>query len=113
MDRIFVMSTAFIPPNFEGGMRVWVTTPEKIREIVAQADTTQKIMSFCGHPSTAQWLGVETCRGELDGQDLSCHDRLVGIRPLRRPTPGEELEVNPENYQGFIMSPLTPWEQAF
>jgi len=114
-DRLFVMSTAFVPPNFEGGMRVWVKTPDEIRQIVAQAqaDSTQKVVSFCGHSSTAQWLGVEACRGELDGAGLSCHDRLAGIRPLRRPAPGEELAVNPENYQGFIMSPLTPGEQAF
>ena len=112
-ERLFVVSTAIVPPNFHGGMIVMTRTPEGIREVIQDARAIGiPVITYVGHPATAGFLGVPIARTRdtLDGASLTFYDRLVGIRPLVRPEPGVELEVTPENFQGFILCPAQPAE---
>ena len=100
----YIMSTPVIPPNFVGTISAHFSGPGAIvNAIKTWRSYDRPIKSFCGHQATAAFLGVEMHRGELSGADLQIGDVLVGIRPLRRPTPGEELEIIPANFQGFIL----------
>ena len=116
MNRIFVVSTAVVPPGFKGGLLVLLLPPEEVKELVREAMLEQvehgtvRVISACGHEATAQFLGVEVSRREISGSNLTYRDRLVGVRPLRRPTPGEELPFTVGGFEGFVLSPLQPSE---
>jgi len=102
--RIFVMSTPIIPPHFRGIVASRTVSPESITvSIGTWIASGVEVVSFCGHSQTAEFLGVEMNRGELSGRDLKPGDQLVGIRPLRRPQPGEEITIDIDNFQGFVM----------
>lgn len=98
----YIISTPFIPPGFEGKVEVKTISLTLVREMASHKD----VISYCGHQASADWLGVPMFRGELKASDLQVGTELIGVRPLRRPNPGEELEFTPENFQGFILTIL-------
>lgn len=108
----YVTSTAIIPVGFSGSLVIRVCPPEEIRRIVDTQTTLFKdnIKSYVGHESTAQYLNVPVSRGELPGKYLRKGDVLLGVRPRRRLTPGEEVVFSEENFEGFYMKILEVYD---
>lgn len=96
---VYVVSTAFIPPGAEGVWKYEEVGPSVVKDFIDYCK--EKTKSFCGHPATARFLEVEVNRGEIGA--LAPGDVLVGLRPLRRINPGEEVDVTPDTFVGFIL----------
>lgn len=101
--RLYVGSTPFVPAGWSGTIRVEHIPLEEVGSILADAaERGDEIISFVGHPGTARYLGVPMSRAEAS---LAPGQRWVGIRPTRRPKPGEELDpaLDPSAFVGWVM----------
>jgi hypothetical protein len=135
MNRLYVGSSPFVPAGWSGTVRVTSGhTPETIlaavdaswpgniwAEEVGDAQNApaspEAILgipsrghlnygeSYCGHPGTARFLGVQMNRAE---SRFESGQVWVGLRPLRRPAPGEELDPasDPSAFEGWVMEVL-------
>jgi len=104
-DRpLYVGSTPFVPAGWEGTIRIsHVPVGHIVRLLNVARQDGRRIISFCGHPASADYLVVPCNRGEAD---LKPGQTWVGIRPTRRPKPGEEL-VPPRDFIGWMMEVLS------
>ncbi|MBN1882516.1 MAG: hypothetical protein JW885_10120 [Deltaproteobacteria bacterium] len=102
--RIIVGSAPFFPP-LEAGERLTVVIEGiRLREVVKAIETADEVVSFCGHEDSAHYLGVELNR-EAAPREYFRHGIVwVGIRPVKRPMPGEEVDVFSERFVGWRMT---------
>lgn len=111
----FVGSTPFFPPGFVGRAFVESLSVTQARDYVrGLLDAGAEVVSFCGHAASAEYLGVPLSRVEAPIPDQT--QVWIGIRPTRRPAPGEELspQQTPEAFVGWrmVVTPATRKESV-
>jgi hypothetical protein len=108
MNRVVVGSAPFFPPLGRGERIIAVVqgiTIDKVKHII---DRAAEVVSFCGHQETAAFLGVPYCRDAAPTEYFRPGTVWVGIRPIDRPMPGEEVKVDPSQFVGWKMTFLWP-----
>lgn len=88
--QLFIGSTPFVPAGFSGTVQIRHCSVEEIRKMIA--DTVSTVQSYCGHEGSARFLNVPMNRGQVPAPEAGDTQHWVGIRPTRRPQPGEELD---------------------
>jgi hypothetical protein len=108
VKRIFVGSAPFFPPLEEGDTITAVVegiSIEEVKRLIAESD---EVRSYCGHEDTAEFLGVAYNRKSAPRRFFKPGCVWVGIRPVKRPAPGEELEVDNNHLGEFV-----GWKMTF
>jgi len=103
-NRIVVGSAPFFPPLEAGEKLTVVVEGILLREDVKAIETADEVISFCGHEDSAHYLGVELNREAAPREYFRSGIVWVGIRPVKRPMPGEEVDVFSERFVGWRMT---------
>ncbi len=104
MDRIIVGSAPFFPPLLEGRRITAVVEGVSIHYVKRAVKDARRVVSFCGHRDTAEFLGVPYCRDTAGPEYFVPGVVWVGIRPVERPDPGEEVPVDVDEFVGWKMT---------
>jgi hypothetical protein len=104
MDRVIVGSAPFFPPLSEGERITAVVEGVSINDVRRAINEAREVISFCGHPETADFLGVQYNRGSAPLEYFAPGVVWVGIRPIDRPMPGEERKVDISGFVGWKMT---------
>jgi hypothetical protein len=102
VKKTYFGSTPFVPPGFDGLIRVMRCPIETVRKIASSAIGEGRAVSYIGHPETANFLGLPVSRDQVDLQEFQ-GSLWFGLRPIRRPNPGEEIKIVEENFLGWMM----------
>jgi hypothetical protein len=104
MKQVVVGSAPFFPPLKDGERIIAVVEGVSIRRVKLIIGRAEEIISFCGHRATAEFLKVAYCREAATAQYFVPGVVWVGIRPIERPMPGEELPIDIGEFVGWKMT---------
>jgi hypothetical protein len=76
---VYVGSTPFVPPGWSGTIEVDSIT---VGDVLDQIRGAEQVVSYCGHETTAQYLGVDFNRKSVES--FLPGQVWVGIRPVWR-----------------------------
>ena len=100
---LYVGSTPFAPAGWSGQIEVEAFSLDEAKALVEAARAEgDEVVSYCGHPASARFFGVDVNRASAPAPTPGETQEWIGVRPIRRPNPGEELspEKTPEAFVG-------------